>query len=145
MENAPYHGPEGRLLRACVEPELIRRLVEETGVGLLLDISHARIAAHSIGMPERAYMEALPVDQTHELHFTGLHRLNGRLADHLPVLESDWPALAWVLENIQSGEWGRPWMLAFEYGGVGEKFAWRSDPAVIQEQIPRLYNMVHSI
>jgi hypothetical protein len=29
-------------------------------------------------------------------------------------------------------------MLAFEYGGVGEKFAWRSDPQVIASHVPKL-------
>lgn len=145
VENAPFHKADDRLLQPCVEPDIIHRVVTETGAGLLLDISHARIAAHSIGMPEREYMQALPVERVRELHFTGLHRLNGRLSDHLPILETDWPVLRWVLEQVEAGKWGQPWMLAFEYGGVGEKFESRSDPAVMAEQIPRLYGMVHSI
>ena len=50
--------------------------------------------------------------------------------------------LDWVLERIKSGQWASPWLLAFEYGGVGEKFAYRSNPQVIEEQVPQLYERV---
>ncbi|HSO27185.1 MAG TPA: DUF692 family protein, partial [Anaerolineales bacterium] len=63
VENVPYHGPEDTILPQGVNPALITRLVEETGTGLLLDISHARIAAHHLGMDARDYMQALPVDR----------------------------------------------------------------------------------
>ncbi|HEX7972765.1 MAG TPA: DUF692 family protein [Anaerolineales bacterium] len=144
-ENVPYRGAGGKILRPAVEPEVIYRILDETGCGLLLDISHARIAAHHLAIDEREYMAQLPVERLRELHFTGLHNLNGRLQDHLPILEADWPALEWVLGRIRSGEWARPWLLAFEYGGVGEKLEWRSDPAVIAEQVPLLYAMVTGI
>jgi hypothetical protein len=63
----------------------------------------------------------------------------------MPVTEQDWPVLAWALERIQKGEWATPGMLAFEYGGVGGWFEDRTDPIVIAEQAPRLYEMVKSI
>lgn len=144
-ENVPYRGSSGKTLRPAVEPDIIRRIVAETGCGLLLDISHARIAAHHLGMDEREYMLQLPVYNLRELHFTGLHNLDGKLKDHLSVLDTDWPVLDWVLERIRTGEWPRPWLLAFEYGGVGEKFAWRSDAQVIATQTPLLYQAVKDI
>jgi hypothetical protein len=144
-ENVPYRRKAGKTLQAAILPDVIRRVVEQTGIGLLLDISHARIAADAIGMDPYDYMNALPVGQLRELHFTGLQPVNGRLEDHLPALETDWPVLEWVLARIRSSEWSRPNMLAFEYGGVGEDFAWRSDEAVIAEQMPRLYEMVHAV
>lgn len=145
VENVPYRASQGEVLRPAVEPEHICRIVEETGCGLLLDISHARIAAHHMGLEAHAYMQALPVQHIKELHFTGLHNLNGRLQDHLEALPADWVELAWVLRRIRTGSWGQPWMLAFEYGGVGEKFAQRSDARFIGEQVPRLYEMVKNI
>ena len=36
-------------MRPSVEPEVITRVVEESGCGLLLDISHARIVANYLG------------------------------------------------------------------------------------------------
>jgi uncharacterized protein (UPF0276 family) len=144
VENVPYRGKDGSILRPGVEPGAIHQVLDETGCGLLLDISHARITAHRLGMDEHVYMAALPIDRLHELHFTGLHNLHGYLQDHLPVLEADWPVLDWVQERIQRKEWSLPTMLAFEYGGVGEKFSWRSDMAVIAEQAPRLYQYAHA-
>lgn len=143
VENVPYRGKDGSFLRPGVEPGAINQVLDETGCGLLLDISHARITARQLGIDERTYMAALPVDRLREIHFTGLHNLNGYLQDHLPVLEADWPILDWVLERVQRKEWSFPTMLAFEYGGVGEKFSWRSDTAVIAEQVPRLYQYAH--
>ena len=142
IENVPYRGAQGKTLRPAVEPVLIRQVVTETGCGLLLDISHARIAAYYMGIDERDYMTQLPVDRLCELHFTGLHDRDGYLQDHIEILDTDWPVLDWVLERIKSGQWASPWLLAFEYGGVGEKFARRSNPQVIAEQVPQLYKRV---
>lgn len=144
-ENVPYRGQQGKVLRPAVEPWVINRVLDATGCGLLLDISHARIAAHHLGMDEKLYMSQLPVDRLRELHFTGLHNLNGRLQDHLEILEADWPSLDWVLERIRLGDWTKPWMLAFEYGGVGEKFAPHSNTQVIAEQVPLLFHRVRDI
>jgi uncharacterized protein len=144
VENVPYRGAEGSVLRPGVEPDAITEIITETGCGLLLDISHARISARHLGMDERAYMTALPIDRLRELHFTGLHYLDGDWQDHLPVLAEDWPVLDWALGSIRRGEWALPSMLAFEYGGVGEKFAWRSDSTVIAEQAPLLCQRAHA-
>ncbi len=145
VENVFYRGAAGKAMRPAVEPEVISRLLEETGCGLLLDISHARISAHHLGMDPYEYMSRLPIERVREVHFTGLHNLDGKLVDHLEVLEGDWPVLAWALEQIRSGDWSHPWLLAFEYGGVGEQFEWRSDPRVMAEQVPRLYEMVRRV
>jgi uncharacterized protein (UPF0276 family) len=145
VENVPYRGASGVTLRPGVDPEIIARIIAEVDCGFLLDISHARIAAHHLGESERDYMDRLPCHRLKELHFTGLHRIDGGLQDHLPILESDWPALEWVLERIGSGDWARPWLLTFEYGGVGQKYATRSDPRVIAEQVPRLKELVDQL
>lgn len=144
-ENVPYHAQSGEYLRPGVEPELITRLLNETGCGLLLDISHARISAHSLGLDDKEYLNQLPTDRIREMHIAGVHTLPDSLQDHLSMLADDWKLLEWVLERIQRKEWSQPWMLAFEYGGVGSIFAWRSDPSVIQEQVPWLYEMVHRV
>jgi uncharacterized protein (UPF0276 family) len=144
IENVPYRGPQGKALRIGVEPVILRQIVAETHCGLLLDISHARIAAHHLGLDSYEYMDSLPVQALRELHFTGLHHLNGNLQDHLEALPEDWPYLQWVLNRIQGGQWGQPWMLVYEYGGVGDKFDWRTDPHIIEEHVPRLYEMAHA-
>lgn len=142
-ENIPFRLNENASLLACVEPEVISTVVRESGCGLLLDISHARIAARSLGLDERAYMESLPVEELRELHFTGLHNWSGRLQDHLEILDEDWTCLEWVLSRERSGEWARAHMLAFEYGGTGMFFGRFSDPDIIAGQVPRLYALCH--
>jgi len=143
-ENIPYRGTPGHhTLRPAGDPRVIRQVVQETGCGLLLDISHARMAAYYLGMDEHHYIQQLPIEKLRELHFAGVHSIEGKLRDHLAILPQDWETLEWALGNITRGDWKNPWLLAFEYGGVGEVFEWRSDPAVIREQVPKLYKLVH--
>jgi len=144
-ENVPYRGRSGKVLRPSSEPSVIHQIINETGCGLLLDISHARISAHHLIMDEYEYISELPVNRIYELHFSGVQDQHGRLQDHLRALEADWVTLDWVMENIHEGRWPKPWLLAFEYGGVGEKFNNRSDPEVIEEQSNRLYEMVQRL
>jgi uncharacterized protein (UPF0276 family) len=144
VENVPFRVT-GNVLRPSVEPQVISRIVQQTGCGFLLDIPHARITAAQLGLDEQGYISSLPVHSLKELHFTGVHNLDGWLQDHLSALEADWQMLDWVLERIKLGEWPRPWMLAFEYGGVGWKFAWRSEAGVIEGQCCKLYSLVTGI
>jgi uncharacterized protein (UPF0276 family) len=144
-------------------PECICRVVQETGCGLLLDVAHARIAAHDLRMDARQYISALPLHRLREIHITGVQRLEGcwldalrqargsaaliqrfagRLQDHLPMTDEDWELSAWVMSQIHSGAWGQPWIVTFEYGGVGPLFEAVTRPSALAEQIPRLYTLV---
>ncbi|MBI5957731.1 MAG: DUF692 family protein, partial [Chloroflexi bacterium] len=146
VENVPYHGPGRKEMRPAVEPAAIRRVVETTGCGFLLDISHARLSARNLGMDEYDYLEQMPGERLRELHVTGIGLdQQGRPCDHLPLTDLDWPFVEWVLARIRSGIWAVPWVMSFEYGGIGPKFEWRSDTAVISEQVPRLYALAHSV
>ncbi len=144
IENSPYQERPGNTMRLCVEPGLISKVVHETGCGLLLDISHATISAQFLGMQPDEYITQLPVERVKELHFAGIHvdPATGKLTDHLSIQETDWPWLDWVIERIHLGEWNSPWLLAFEYGGVGEVFKSRSDPDVMLTQVPMLYEHI---
>jgi uncharacterized protein len=138
LENSPYRGGSGKLLRPSVEPDIIARLVEETGCGFLLDISHAVITARYFSVDAQEYLSYLPTQVVKELHFAGMHRIDGEWIDHLSIRKRDWRWLDWVFDQVESGVFGRPWLLAFEYGGVGSVFEWRSDSQVIREQVPML-------
>jgi uncharacterized protein (UPF0276 family) len=147
VENVPYFGhiPDTYpILRPAAEPALIRQVLEETGCGLLLDLSHARIAARYLGYDEQEYVAALPTERLRELHITGLRKIDALWHDHMPMVGDDWPAFAWALERIAAGAWARPWVVSFEYGGVGGPFVGRSEAAVIAEQVPRLMQMMHA-
>jgi len=156
VENVPEEP--GRM-RAAYLPETVRRVVAETGCGLLLDVSHARLAAPALGMDARDYIAALPVDRTREIHITGIQPFDehwarvlrdagvpeatiagyaGRPLDHLPFTDADWEFAAWAIGRVHSGAWGEPWLVALEYGGVGGAWGAVTDAAVLREQVPRL-------
>lgn len=145
VENVIYRGPEGKVLYAAVAPEVIARVVAESGCGLLLDMSHASISARHIGISAQEYLGRLPVNRLCELHVTGTQHDGQRWRDHMGLAEHDWALLDWIAGRIGGEQWAKPWAMAFEYGGVGPVFAWRSDPAVIAEQVPRLYQIVQSL
>lgn len=145
VENSPYRAEAGNTLRPCIEPDLISHLIHETGCGLLLDISHAIIASRYIGMPVDEYLNRLPTGNLKEMHFAGIHKIKGDWIDHQSILKKDWKWLDWVFSRIASGVWNHPWLMAFEYGGVGRIFEWRCDPQVISEQVPMLYERVRKL
>lgn len=159
------HDGKGHHLHVNLLPELYHALIQETGSGLLLDVSHARMAARTLGMDEKTYLNALPVKHIRELHLTGLQwfgeeyiqkvrqanldeiwieKVSHHWMDHLPMTDEDWPAIQWVLDNIQAGQWERPWVASLEYGGLGGFFGTFTDEQVLCEQIPRLYAMIQA-
>jgi uncharacterized protein (UPF0276 family) len=148
VENIPYFGAAARererYMRASVDADVILRVVDETGCGFLLDVSHARIAAHHLGVEPRAYIESLPVARLRELHVTGIETKDGRMTDHMGLADEDWRWAQWALDNIRQRAWATPWIVALEYGGIGEAFRWRSEASVIASNVPRLYEMAHA-
>ncbi len=149
LENLPYHSlarvpsvTSIDVLRVSVLPSTIRTVIEETGCGLLLDIDHARVAAHYLQEDPKEYIQSLPVDRIRELHMTGTAMQDGWLQSHLPMQEADWEFFEWALQNIADHTWSHPEMMAFEYGGVGKAFLSRSDPEVIANQVPQFLRMI---
>jgi hypothetical protein len=146
LENIPYFAgaatPDTDYHPACVDAAVISRVVRESGCGFLLDTSHARIAAHYLGVDSHAYVAALPLDRLAELHVTGVGQHNGRLADHMDLRDDDWRWVEHAIRRIRAGDWSTPWTVALEYGGVGEPFRWRSEKRVLAEQVPRLCEIV---
>jgi uncharacterized protein (UPF0276 family) len=156
-----YNG-FGNLRPACL-PATIGCVVEETGCGLLCDLAHASISALDLGMDVSAYIGALPMQAIREIHISGvqhldarqldairragvdvgtLQSLSGRPLDHLPLTGQDWELCTWSMKHIQAGQWGSPWVVASEYGGVGPLWESVTDVDVLAEQMPRLHTLV---
>jgi len=145
-------------------PEVFGRLLEETGCGFLFDLSHARLTARNLGLDEREYAASLPVDQIHEVHVTGLQRLEGELLrklqstgslggyssmvgkyiDHVPMTGKDWPELEWMCEQIRKpgSRWNEPWVVSFECGGVGDFWEQVTEREVYLTQLPRMKTII---
>jgi uncharacterized protein (UPF0276 family) len=123
LENMPALHPQKYRFES--EPEVIRRVLEETGCQLLLDLAHARIAAEVRGMSGEEYLSALPLEHTVQLHLSGTRSKDGRLYDaHESLEEVDYTLLSWVLERVHP-EW-----LTLEY--------FRENPDQVRQQLTRL-------
>jgi uncharacterized protein (UPF0276 family) len=147
VENIPYRGrganDSGKaFLRPSIEPDAITHILQATGTGFLFDLSHARITAGTLGMDEKIYIEALPLSRIREVHVTGIRMVDGEQRDHFELLPEDWKMFEWFVSKIQSGAAAEPEMVAFEYGGVGDKFAYRSDTGIIAAQVPKLREII---
>ena len=150
IENLRYPlGWEYDAVPDVVDPAVISEVVRRSGCGLLLDIAHAILACEGTGRADvKAYLNALPVHALRELHVTGVSQEpdeQGLRHDHFAMTESDWEITEWALGQIRAGAWRKPDIMAFEYGGVGERFAPRSDQAIIAAQTPRLYALAKSV
>ena len=90
----------------------------------------------------QAYIEALPVDRIAEVHVTGAVHHGNRYRDSMPMTELDWTTAAWAIEKIRHGDWRMPWAVALEYGGIGASYEWRSESAVIRDEVARLAELL---
>ena len=144
----PLPGWNQGMLAEIVDPMVIGEIVQRGGCGFLLDVAHAILACEGSGRVDaKAYMNALPVDALRELHVVGIRpnaRADNRRDDHFAMTDDDWSMAEWALERIHEGHWRRPEILAFEYGGVGERFAPRSELDVIAAQAPRLFRLARA-
>lgn len=72
------------------ESEFIRRLIEKTDCGLLLDVANLYINSTNLGIDWRRYLDELPLDRVVQLHFVGAHHGHERLIDaHADATDDD--------------------------------------------------------
>lgn len=143
-EHFPYMPYHPHML-AAVNAKYISQVINGIGCKFLLDLAHSRITAKNLGMEIKDYTLSLPIDQLQELHITGMRSYGGYLVDHFPLDEEDWSILDWLLGLIAQKRIPAPVIAAFEYGGIGNTFAYRTNPSVILEQVPRLYQKIKAI
>jgi len=126
IENGIWWGTAVRpsrpgCLRCAVEPDFITEVVEATGCGLLLDVAHAYIASHYLGVSFEEYLHELPLAAVREVHINAPAWVDGVLRDrHLPVGADDLQRLRAVLART------RPERVTYEYGTMDSANAWRS-------------------
>ena len=82
------------------EPQYLRRLAEETGCGLLLDVNNVFVSCFNAGTDPVAYIEAFPCDRVVQMHLAGHQHRGTHIIDthDRPVRPEVWELfrLAWV-------------------------------------------------
>jgi uncharacterized protein (UPF0276 family) len=63
------------------ESEFVRRILEETDCGLLLDVTNLYINAKNHNFCWRKFLDELPMERVVQLHFVGLHKQGEKLID----------------------------------------------------------------
>lgn len=63
------------------EAEFIRRVLEETGCGLLLDVTNLYINSKNFGFDWRRFLDEIPIEKVVQLHFVGSNKHGKRLID----------------------------------------------------------------
>lgn len=146
LENANY-DPNYQVPTLLIQPEVIKRVVQDSGCGLLLDLAHARMAAAYFGVDVFAYIRQFPLEALRELHVAGTRYIDdqARLVDHYPMTDADWQLTEWALAEIHRGAWPEPAIVALEYGGTGGFFSANSDRDVLARDVPRLWNLVQGV
>lgn len=151
LENLPLF-PNVAHIHIC-EPDFVTEVIESSGCDLLLDLAHARAAADVLGYDVHAYLEALPLERTVEIHVSGPRRVyelaparkqwiqanaasvshlisfdeNSLVDAHEPLREPDYALLDWVLKRCQ------PKAISLEY---------YRESVALKEQLERMGNML---
>jgi uncharacterized protein (UPF0276 family) len=138
------HIPEFESLAATgCYPELLCRLVRETGVGLLLDISHARLSARHHGCTTEEYIDRLPMDRLKLIHTTGVGQdTDGTWTDHLPMDDRDYEVLSSVLRCARMGRYPVPIAVEHEYGGISGFMKRYSSAEVLAREVASLSELL---
>ncbi len=142
LEHYPF-TPDNPNIATAADSTIFSNVIRDVDCMLLLDLAHARITANTLNIDVKDYIESLPLDRLVEVHITGIKKHGGILTDHFELSKEDWAVFEWALMEIREGKWPTPRIIAFEYGGVGSTFSWRTDQDVLKYQVPRLYEMVH--
>jgi hypothetical protein len=135
IENMDYSNyyPYPTTLMDTVKPEFIRSLIDETGFGLLLDTSHAKVSAYQLNMDIYTYLEALPLEAIREIHFSGtaFEKDAGYKDIHGIMDEEDYRIAQYLQERLQKFSSHQLEMITLEYGTVANQSTSRE--AIIEQ------------
>ena len=144
VENIIARVERKPISQLSVDASIISDIVHENGTGFLFDISHAALTCEALGWDYDRYVAELPLDRLREVHITGIQPVGSHLGDHMAMDDASWQRVQHAMSAIRSGEWPAPTFVSLEYGGLGEKFTWRSAASELSSTVPRLLQMVRA-
>jgi len=122
--------------KTLADPEFIKEVCEESGIGLLLDVSHLKISAWHRGESEISYLKKLPLNLVKEIHINGPRRIGDKYYDsHLDMRPEDYTFLEEVLSLTN------PSIVTLEYGGQRDDNI-ETDINLLQSQLEKLTNII---
>ena len=89
------------------ETEFISEIIQRTGCGLLLDVNNVHVSCVNHGRDPYAYIDAVPLAATGEIHLAGFARDTDEAGDELlidshgsPVAEAVWALYRYALQRV---------------------------------------------
>lgn len=125
-------------VKETVVPEFLSELIYNTNLYMLLDISHAFVSAHKLGIDIYEYLDRLPLDKVREIHFSGSHfdKNKGFLDIHGIMGDRDYQVAKYLATHSKVSKSECLQMITLEYGT--SKYA---DEGAIKEQLMNLKNI----
>jgi uncharacterized protein len=137
-ENTVHRPGDDQWVSWATDPAFITEVVEEAGVGLLLDSAHARVSAVAHGRDVFEDLRGYPLHRLVDWHLSGTAFHEGRWRDSMAMTEEDWQIADWLVSLMMVGKAKEPENATLEYGGLGPVFEWRSSPAELTLSLNRL-------
>lgn len=138
VENMPNRKSGDLIL-----PEVITRIVRESGCEFLLDISHAYCAARCLGMGFREYLFRLPLERVYEIHINGWAEKGGDIMCHVKINAQGYQILRELLIRCT------PQIVTIEYGRHNDRIGCgcpvlrpgERNPAAMEEIAQQVYKI----
>ncbi len=107
-------------IKETVIPEFYVKLLEATGLNLLLDTSHAFVASYQLGMDIYEYLDRMPLDKVREIHFSGVgyDKEKGYIDVHGVMKDRDYEVAKYLASHQKLTNGQCLDMITLEYGTV---------------------------
>ncbi len=136
IENPPLSRSKQPFQYIAAAPKIFSDLITKFNCGFLLDISHAQRTALILEMDYKEMFAAFPLHKLVEIHMTGLKEVDGEKMDHYEMNADAWEVFKSTLNALTTNKYPQPHIIAFEYGGFGPIFEYRSEIDNIRQQVP---------
>ena len=113
LENITYYFPVPG--SDMSEPEFITRVLEDTDIGLLLDVNNVWVNSVNLGYDPYEFLRSIPLERTVQVHLAGGRKIHELLVDthSTPVTGEVWDLFSFVVSRVPVNavllEWDQDW------------------------------------